>query len=72
VIAIGGPDTYISIERIVSSSLVNWLYIVSCNGCGYISVEKLSKERAKKLKKAHLDIAKNCTLGHVRLIKVRA
>jgi hypothetical protein len=52
--------------------LVNWLYIVNCNGCGYISVEKLSKEGAKKLKKAHIDIAKNCTLGHVRLIKVRA
>jgi len=52
--------------------LVNWLYIVNCSNCGYISVEKLSKEKAKILKKTHLNITKNCTLGHIRLIKVRA
>jgi len=51
--------------------MVNWSYIVTCNNCGYISNEKLSKEMAKKLSLTHLDRDRNCTRGHIKLMKVR-
>jgi hypothetical protein len=44
---------------------------VTCNNCGYISKERLPKEKAKKLKDIHVNATKNCTRGHIKLMKVR-
>jgi hypothetical protein len=52
--------------------LVNWLYIITCKKCGYISTEKLPESKAKEMIRAHLGIQENCTRGHVKLVKVRA
>ena len=68
-------DTYIRIYSPLYElvSLVSWNYIVTCTNCGYISEEKLpNKENARKLKDKHVNIIKNCTRGHIKLMKVRA
>jgi hypothetical protein len=52
--------------------LVNWLYIITCKKCGYISSEKLPELKAKQMVRSHLDGHENCTRGHVKLVKVRA
>ena len=53
-------------------ALVNWLYIITCKKCGYISSEKLPELKAKQVVRSHLDGPENCTRGHVKLVKVRA
>jgi hypothetical protein len=52
--------------------LVNWLYIITCKKCGYISSEKLPELKAKQMVRSHLGGPENCTRGHVKLVKVRA
>jgi hypothetical protein len=52
--------------------LVNWLYIITCKKCGYISSEKLHELKAKQMVRSHLGGPENCTRGHVKLVKVRA
>jgi hypothetical protein len=52
--------------------LASWNYIVTCNKCGYISSEKLPKEKAKQLLHAHVGGPEGCTTGHIKLMKVRA
>lgn len=52
--------------------LVNWLYIITCKKCGYISTEKLPESKAKEMVRSHLGGRENCTRGHVKLVKVRA
>jgi hypothetical protein len=52
--------------------LVNWLYIITCKKCGYISTEKLSESKGKEMIRSHLVSHENCTRGHVKLLKVRA
>jgi len=52
--------------------LVNWLYIITCKKCGYISNEKLPELKAKQMVRSHLHGPENCTRGHVKLVKVRA
>jgi hypothetical protein len=51
--------------------MVSWSYIVTCKKCGYISSEKLPEKEARKLKYAHLEASKDCSTGHVQLMKVR-
>jgi hypothetical protein len=34
--------------------LVNWLYIITCKKCGYISSEKLPELKAKQMVRSHL------------------
>jgi len=58
------------LHRLVS--LVDWVYIVTCNKCGYISAEKLEEVKAKELLASHLSAPNGCTRGHVKLVKVRA
>jgi len=41
--------------------LVNWLYIITCKKCGYISSEKLPELKAKQMVRSHLDGPENCT-----------
>ena len=31
------------------SELVNWLYVITCKKCGYISTEKLPESKAKEM-----------------------
>jgi len=52
--------------------LANWLYIITCKKCGYISTEKLPESKAKEMIRVHLGSQENCTRGHVKLVKVRA
>jgi predicted nucleic-acid-binding Zn-ribbon protein len=52
--------------------LVNWLYIITCKKCGYISTNKLPESKAKEMIRAHLGSQENCTRGHVKLVEVRA
>jgi hypothetical protein len=52
--------------------LVNWLYVITCKKCGYISTEKLPESKAKEMVRSHLGGPQNCTRGHVKLMKVRA
>ena len=54
------------------SVLVNWLYIINCKKCGYISTEKLPQSKVKDMVRSHLGGPENCTRGHVKLVKVRA
>ena len=42
-----------------------------CKKCGYISSEKLPEKEARDLKYAHLEASKDCSTGHVNLMKVR-
>jgi len=51
--------------------LVNWSYIVTCKNCGYISAEKLPEKEAKDLMHAHAGNNPGCTIGHIKLMKVR-
>lgn len=51
--------------------LIKWSYIITCKNCGHISVEKLSKEKAKELLHAHIGGSQNCTAGDIKLMKVR-
>jgi hypothetical protein len=51
--------------------LVSWSYIVTCNKCGYISAEKLSEKKAKELLHSHVGGLNHCTIGHIKLMKVR-
>jgi hypothetical protein len=55
----------------MSFSLVSWSYIVTCNKCGYISAEKLSEKKAKELLHSHVGGLNHCTIGHIKLMKVR-
>ena len=41
--------------------LVNWLYIITCKKCGYISTEKLPESKAKEMVRSHLGGRENCT-----------
>jgi hypothetical protein len=50
----------------------NWLYIITCKKCGYISTEKLPELKAKEMITSHLGGPENCTIGHIKLMKVRA
>ena len=52
--------------------LVNWLYIITCKKCGYISSEKSPESKTKEMIRSHLGSHENCTRGHVNLVKVRA
>jgi predicted nucleic-acid-binding Zn-ribbon protein len=52
--------------------MVNWLYVITCKKCGYISSEKLPELKAKQMVRSHLGGLGNCTRGHVKLVKVRA
>jgi|GraSoiStandDraft_57_1057295.scaffolds.fasta_scaffold727081_2 hypothetical protein len=52
--------------------LVNWLYIMTCKKCGYISTEKLPELKAKEMIRSHIDSSQDCTRGHVKLVRVRA
>ncbi|HVX01532.1 MAG TPA: hypothetical protein VHA09_00085 [Nitrososphaera sp.] len=51
--------------------MVRWSYIVVCKKCGYISTEKLPEEQAKDLRRSHLEGSRECTIGHITLMKVR-
>lgn len=51
--------------------LVKWSYIVTCKNCGYISTEKLPEKEAKDLMHAHAGNNPSCTIGHIKLMKVR-
>jgi hypothetical protein len=52
--------------------LVRWSYIVTCDNCGYISAEKLPEEKAKEILHSHVGGPRQCTTGHIRLMKVRS
>ena len=52
--------------------LVNWMYVITCKKCGYISTEKLPESEAKEMVRSHLGGSQSCTRGHVKLVKVRA
>jgi hypothetical protein len=60
--------SYISFRLV----LVNWLYIITCKKCGYISTEKLPESKTKEMVRSHLGGRENCTRGHIKLVKVRA
>lgn len=60
------------IQNILSvRHLIKWSYIITCKKCGHISMEKLSKEKAKELLHAHIGGSQNCTSGDIELMKVR-
>ena len=66
-------DKYMNKYYNILCSLV-WLagdYIVTCNKCGYISAEKLSEKKAKELLHSHVGGLNHCTIGHIKLMKVR-
>jgi hypothetical protein len=52
--------------------LINWLYIITCKKCGYISSEKSPESKAKEMIRSHFTSHENCTREHIKLVKVRA
>ncbi|HET9806917.1 MAG: hypothetical protein ACM3VV_04680 [Deltaproteobacteria bacterium] len=53
--------------------MIKWSYIITCKNCGYISEEKLPKEKAKEISHAHIGggDSQSCTSGDIKLMKVR-
>jgi predicted nucleic-acid-binding Zn-ribbon protein len=58
------------ISIVLKLVLVNWLYVITCKKCGYISFEKLPQLKAKEMVRSHLGRRESRTRRRVKLVKV--